>query len=406
MSLSLFLSKRYILSKKDSRFVNLISIISILGIALGVATLIIALSILNGFEKTLTDKLVDFDSHIRISSYKNILPDNENSINQIKEIVGSNLKSLNSVAANLSIISSKRRKDGVRLTGINNFTSFERVKENIVEIDSSILSGVTNKILLGKKLADKLLVDTGDKVTLFALKDNEMPTADNLPNIEKFIVAGIFESGMAEYDDLYAFTEIESAQKLFSLDKNITGIEIMLNNTSGIDSLTKLLRSELRYPYAVRSVYETHRNIFTWIELQKEPIPLILGLIILVAAFNIVGTLLMIVLERTEAIGVLKSLGARRKQIVSVFLIQGSFISFIGILAGNLLAIILLELQLKFNIISLPSSVYFMSTVPIDMRVEIFVIISFITFLLAISAALIPSYIASKIQPVNALRFR
>jgi lipoprotein-releasing system permease protein len=226
-----------------------------------------------------------------------------------------------------------------------------------------------------------------------------------LPNIQRFLIGGIFESGMTEYDDTYAYTSLSSAQKLFDIEDNITGFNIKLGDISKIDSLTNFLSKSLRYPYSVRSVYQIHRNIFTWIELQKEPIPIVLALIILVAVFNIVSTLLMIVLEKTNAVGIMKTLGSVRSQIIYVFLIQGAVLGVIGILAGSLLATTLILIQKNFNIITLPSSVYFMSKVPFLLTADTFIWIALITFLLCLLASLIPSFIASKIKIVNALRF-
>jgi len=262
-----------------------------------------------------------------------------------------------------------------------------------------------NGVLIGKKLAEKLFVKVGDKITVFALRKDEIPSPENLPNIEKFVVTGIFESGMTEYDDTYAYTSLSSAQKLFDIGDNITGYNIKLGDISKIDSLTTFLGKSLRYPHSVRSVYQLHRNIFTWIELQKEPIPIVLALIILVAVFNIVGTLLMIVLEKTNAVGILKTLGSKRKQIISIFLIHGAILGIVGIACGSILGYVLMLIQQKFDIITLPSSVYFMSKVPFLITADTFISIAIITFLLCTLASLIPSYIASKIKPVNALRF-
>ncbi len=260
-------------------------------------------------------------------------------------------------------------------------------------------------IVIGKKLADKLFVKVGDKLTVFSLKNDQIPSPENLPNIDKFEVAGIFESGMAKYDDSYAYVSLKSAQELFGIGNNITGYDIKLGNISKIDSLTRHLGKQLRYPHSVRSIYQVHRNIFTWIELQKEPIPIVLALIILVAVFNIIGTLLMIVLEKTNAVGTLKSLGAKRRQVVFVFLLQGIVLAIAGIIFGNILAVILMEIQLKFNVITLPSSVYFMSTVPLMLSFNIILLVSLVTFLLCISASVIPAVIASKIKPLDSLRF-
>ena len=405
MSFSFYLSKKYTLSKKDSRFINFISGFSIAGIALGVATLIIALSILNGFEDTITKKIIDFDSHIQVFSYRNSLPSYIDYQPQIDDLLFPNAEAINPYASKLAIIGTRSTKEGVNIKGIIPENNAINVKHNIVEGEFKFENGEVPALVIGRKLANKLLVHVGDVVTVFALTNEQLPSFDNLPNIQKFKINGVFESGMAEYDDLYAYTNLSTAQKLFDFGDKISGYDIKLKDISKIDSLTSVLANELRYPYAVRSIYQTHRNIFTWIELQKEPIPLILALISIVAVFNIIGTLLMIVLEKTQAIGILKSLGATKKQIIGIFVYQGAFLAILGILIGNIVALVLTYLQLEFNLISIPSSVYFMSAIPILLKPEVFGIVSIITFALSIVVSIIPSYIASKIDPVTALRF-
>jgi len=402
MPVSWFIAKRFILSRKDSRFINLISTISIIGIALGVATLIIAISVLKGFEQTITNKIVEFDSHIKITSYRPVLPDYHKTLPLIENELKAYKPVVTPFASKLVIVSNKKKKEGISLIGIDTNGIKPTLIKNIVE-GKYDLSG--DGIVIGKKLTEKLFINVGDKITVFSLKKDALPSPENIPNIRKYVVSGIFESGMSEYDDTYAYVSLTSAQELFDIGDNINGYNIKLGDISKIDSLTKHLAKKLRYPHLVRSIYQTHRNIFTWIELQKEPIPIVLALIILVAVFNIIGTLLMIVLEKTNAVGVLKSLGSKRKQIVNVFLIQGAILGTAGILLGSLLGYLLMFLQMKLNIITLPSSVYFMSKVPFLISPDTFIYIALITFLLCILASLIPSFIASRIKPVNALRF-
>jgi lipoprotein-releasing system permease protein len=405
MYLPFFISKKYTLSRKDSKFITFISTISILGIALGVATLIIALSILNGFANTLTSKIIDFDSHIEINSYKTILPDYHVVLPELEKNLDKSVVAINPFVSKLAIISSGKIKDGVNIKGIRATDKWTGLRQNLVKGNLDLKDSGLPSIVIGKKLANKLLVKIGSKVTLFGLSADKIPSAENPPNIERFVVTGIFESGMAQYDDLNAYVSLKSAQDLFSLGDNITGYDIKAKNISKIDSLTTYLSNTLTYPNNVKSIYQMHRNIFTWIELQKKPIPIILALIIIVAAFNIVGTLLMIVLEKTRSIGILKSLGAKKKQIISIFLYQGIFLALIGIIIGNLLAYILSFIQLHFHIISIPSSVYMMSTVPILLSINTFVLVSAITFVLCIFASVVPSFIAAKINPINAIRF-
>lgn len=403
MKFPFFISTRYILSNKDSRLLNLISVITIVGISLGVATLIIALSVLKGFEDTLTQKITDFDAHIKITSYNDNLPNADIYLNQLNTELRNQFIFISPYISNLAIISSKNRKEGINITGILPGREADNISSNI--ISGQLNLSKKNSLIIGKTLATKLLVKVGDKVTLFALKNDKLPSLENMPNIEQFIITGIFESGMAEYDNLIGYTNLSSAQNLFSMPSAINGINIKLKNAANIDSIAFVLKKEARYPYRVKTIYEIHRNIFTWIELQKKPIPIILGLIILVAVFNIISALLMLVLEKTNAIGILKSLGAKGKSIIKIFIYQGVYLSIIGIISGNLLALILMYLQLKLNIIKVPSSVYFVTKVPIEMTIHIFALVSLVTFLLSLLASLIPSYFASKINPVTALRF-
>jgi len=403
MRFSFFLFKKFIKSNRDSRFLNLISAIAIAGIALGVATLIIALSVISGFEKTLTNKLTDIDSHIKVFSFQNNLPNIEEAILKVDSIAHPYLDYSSPFLSKLALISFKKRKDGVNVKGITNQKYLDRIKQNIIEGTFDLEK--KNNLILGKTLANKLLVKVGDNVTLFALKNDEIPSSENLPNVEKFKVSAIFESGIAEYDASIAFTDITSAQNLFSMPNSFNGIDIKLNDINKADSLTLLIRKELRYPYYARSVFDIHKNIFTWISLQKKPIPIILGLIIIVAVFNIIGTLLLMVIERTHEVGVLKSFGTRKRQIIQVFLLQGFYLALIGTLTGNLLAIVLMEIQNNFNIIKVPASVYFVTRVPFDFSYEIFLFVSIITLLLALLASFIPSFISSRINTVSALRF-
>ena len=406
MPFPIFVSGKYIFSKKDSKFITFISAISITGIALGVATLIIALSILGGFERTITNKVIAFDSHIQISSYTGILPPYSSTLTVLKEKLDPYAASIYPFASKLAIIGSKYVKEGVNIKGIRPSDAWEGIRKDLVKGNFNLngSNGIPSMVI-GKKLAEKLLIKVGDEVTVFALSKDEIPSPQNMPNVEKFVITGIFESGMAAYDDINAYVSLTAAQNLCNLGNHVTGYDIRLNNISKIDSLTSYLNDYLGYPFAVRSIYQLHRNIFTWIDLQKKPIPIILGLIIIVAVFNIIGTLLMIVLEKTGSIGILKSMGATGKQIISIFIYQGIYLAVSGILIGNLIAFVITFLQYRYRIISIPSSVYFMSTVPIYLSAFTFILVSAITFVLCIIAAFVPSYIASRIQPVTTLRF-
>ncbi|MCF8243268.1 MAG: ABC transporter permease [Melioribacteraceae bacterium] len=407
MSFPFFISNRFAKSKKGSKFISLISVISIIGIALGVAVLIIALTVLNGFEESVKQKIIKFNSHIKITAFGNKnLEDYQTGINRINNILANEIESVSPFIQKYAIIKSKRFSEGITITGLNPEMNNSNIEAYITAGEFEINRKTKNQsIVIGKKLAEKLFVQVGDKITLFTLKNDELPSPENPPGIENFIVTGIYESGMADYDDLNVYINFSVAQNLFDLNDAVSGYNIKLNDITKIDQAALKLSDNLRYPHYVRTVYNVHQNIFTWLDLQKEPIPIVLGLIIIVAVFNIVGTLLMLVLERTRAIGILKSMGASRKQITRIFLYQGIYLSLIGIALGNTTAYLISIVQREFNIISLPSSIYFISEVPVLINSLHYLLISVVTFFLCIAASYIPSLIAAKINPINAIRF-
>ncbi len=404
MLVTFYLSKRYIKSQKSSRFISAISLITILGIAIGVSVVIIALTVLDGFQKIVTEKIININYHIKISSFgkRNLptYPDDEKIFIEHFPVI----ERIDPYISKLSIIKSKKITEGITLNGLNQ-ESINFVLQKYLVDGNLDLKNNTNKIIVGKKLAEKLFIKIGDKVTIFSLKHDQIPTPYNPPSIMQFVVTGIYESGMAEYDDLNAYINFSLAQELFGMENEISGYNIKLKDFSKINIISDKLQDFLGYPYYVQTVFNIHQNIFTWLELQKEPIPIILGLIIFVAVFNIVGTLLMIILERTHIIGILRSLGANRKLILKLFLVHGIYLTLAGLIIGNLLAYTLSLIQERFNIISLPEKIYFVTKVPLYISLDNYLLVSFITAIISLLASLLPAYIASKIQPITAIRF-
>jgi lipoprotein-releasing system permease protein len=404
MNFSIFIANRYVRSKRDSKFLSLISVISIAGIALGVAVVIIALSILQGYDTTVKDKIVKLNSHLQITAFskKNLtyIPYFDKFV---KDKLNNNVLSVAPFLSKEAIIKSKAVSEGVFILGLDPDKNNSDIKKFIVQGTFNLHDSTA--IIIGKKLAEKLFVKINDKVTLFSLKSDSLPSESNPPAISQFIVKGIYESGMAEYDDINCYISLNVANNFLGLSNAISGYNIKLKNTNNIDSVVTKLQEALGYPYYVRSIYKVHQNIFTWLELQKKPVPIILGLIIIVAAFNIVGSLLMLVLEKTTAIGILKSIGAKNSHIFRIFLYQGFYLGVIGILAGNILAFILSILQLKYKLISLPGSIYFINAVPISINPLHYLLVSAITITLCLIIAFIPSKIASNIKPIKAIRF-
>jgi len=227
----------------------------------------------------------------------------------------------------------------------------------------------------------------------------------NTPDVKKFNVVGIYESTLREYDDVLLYTDLKDAQKMFNTGSNVSGIEVMVKDIDKIKETTDRIKKVLGYPFYARSVFQLFKGLFTWVELQKKPIPIVLGLITIVAAFNIIGFLLMIVLEKTETIGILKSLGSTDLDVIKVFFYQGMFIAIIGIIIGNVAGYGVCLLQLNYNIIKLPE-IYYMDHVPILINWSAGVLITVVALVLSFLVTIIPSYLASRLSPVTSLRFK
>jgi lipoprotein-releasing system permease protein len=405
---NLFLAKRFLRSRKESNFISFITFVSIAGIAIGVAALIIAVSVLNGFEKEITEKAVSLSSHIQLTSFKK------------EGIAGYNkvIHELNSPEYNFgltaahpyvqkeAVIKFKDRTEGIIIKGVRNEDNIFQQQRKIIKGSGELgsIDSTTSKIIIGNKLANKLNINVDDKIFIIATVG--IPSAVNTPAIKPFKVTGIYESGLKEYDDVLLYTDLNDAQKLFAMGPYITGIELFLNDISKIRKVTAEIKAKIDYPNNnARNVFQLYKGLFTWVELQKEPIPIVLGLIIIVAAINIIGFLLMLVLEKTETIGILKSLGATNFDIVKLFFIQGMFISIAGIILGNVLGFGLCLLQIEYDLIKIPE-IYYMSKVPIVIDWNIGITITVIAVVLSVIVTVIPSYLASRLNPVTSLRFK
>jgi len=394
--------------KSERRFVSLIVIIATAGIALGVSALIITLSILGGFEETLTNNVVGFTAHAEIAGYGNRpIPDYEGLSNYLRKRV-KEIKSLTPFVQREAILRSSSGVAGVVLKGspISDTTSIARKKI----VKGSDFSNTNNDtlppILLSKGLAKDLHTDVGKSIAAIRFNEKLRSREDILSNIKKFRVIGIFETGMAEYDNTHAYTTLSAAQEFSGFGPTqVSGYDVMANDLTQAREVSEKLNRVLKYPFFSQSVFDLYQSIFAWIDLQKKPIPIILGLIIIVATFNVVSTLLLIVIEKTHSIGVLKALGARDRGVAQIFITEGMAIAIAGTLIGDLFAFAVCLAESHFHFFKLRADIYFMSSVPISIEWQHYVIISLISFVLALSATLIPARIATRMRPLQALNF-
>lgn len=404
MNFKFFIAKRFLFSKKGSKFISFITFVSVIGLALGVAALIITTSILSGMKTEIKEKVAGLISHIQIYSFKNEgITNYQEVINDVKTHI-SEIKGISPVVQREAVIRYKENVEGIMLKGIIPETDISTARNKIVngEFNLKPVDTIFSRIIIGDKLAKKMKIDVGNKIIVFGIKG--IPSPLNQPKIKQFIVSGIYETGLRDFDDVIVYTDLRTSQNMFDMGNNITMLELSIEDIEKSDEISDKIKEILVYPNFPRSLFKTFRGLFTWVELQSAPTPIILGLIIIVASFNIIGALLMLVLEKTQSIGILKSLGTSNKDIMKIFIFDGMIIGFIGIILGNIIGIGLALLELKFKLFTLPE-LYYMKSVPIELQTGYIILISAITFCLVIAATLIPSYLASKFDPIKSTRF-
>lgn len=416
MSYSYFVARRLIRSRSHNRFVSFLTLFATAGLAIGTMALLITVSILNGFQKTITDNVSNFTSNIEIQGFERVpLPDYASTLGEISPQL--NVKSVSPFVEHEAMIRANKAGSQTSPEGIHSGTEGILLKGILPEYDNSSLRGeiksgkyqladvgTMNPLLLGSRLARRLNVGAGDTVFIFGVEG--LPSPLNPPRVLSFVVTGVYETGMSDYDDVYGYTNIKAASYLFGMPPgSVSGFDIMVSDLSQVENTADQLQKILGYPYYPRTMYQMYRNLFAWIELQKKPIPIIIALIILVATLNVVGTLLMIVLEKINAVGVLKTIGASRRAISRIFLIQGAFIGAVGTLTGAALGYVLLEIQETYNLIHIPGDIYFMNSVPVSMQASDFLIIGCTAFVLSLLASYLPARAASSFDPLESIRF-
>ncbi|MCH8304676.1 MAG: ABC transporter permease [Candidatus Marinimicrobia bacterium] len=406
MSVELFIARRHLLSHKKVGFISFISILSIIGIAIGVASLILTLSVVNGFETEIVERIIGFDSHIRIRQYHfQPMQDYEAVDKKIEQVDG--VRVSYPYILHEAIIRSKTNLDGIIVEGVvgEDETFRKQVGEefNRIGFTSSATEEGFPAIVLGSKLAARLEVETGDSLTLMVFKG--IPGPFNTPYLKRFRLTGTFETGMVEYDDVFAYIPLSSAQRLFDMSSAVTGMKVFINEFEDAGLLSEEIEERLGgYPYFPLTWKERHRNLFKWLDTQRLPMVLVFGLIAIVAIFNITSTLVMIVMDKKRDIGLLKALGFRTRQILRIFLIEGALIGITGTLFGVMIAYGLGSLQQNMKLISIPPDVYFMDSLPVSMQPEYFILIGGAAVILCVLATLYPSLKASVLEPATALR--
>lgn len=408
MNIEYFIAKRYLISKHKLNFISIISLLSILGITIGVAALVIVLSVFNGFEGLVQSFLMKFDPHLRIEIISENVENNE--LKNVEEFLKKpEIKSFSPYISGKILCYRAGKYQIANLKGIES----DKIN-SVYEIGSSVLFGkadLTNsrlpKIVLGLNLADKLQVITGDTITLVSPANIENSILNySAPKMLNVIVIGIYSSNNNEYDQTYLFTDMSTTQNLFGYGNRIQGYDIKLNDAEKAYQIKSELQNHIdSSKFLTNTWYDFHKELYNVMQIERWSAYIILSLIIAVSTFNMLGSLSMSVIEKKREVGVLFSLGLEEKSILRIFMYEGILIGIIGTVVGLLIGYFVCWLQINYNIYPLDPTQYKIDSLPIETKISDFFFIIGASFGLTFLAALIPARKASKLNPIDSIKW-
>ena len=427
MSYELFVSIRHLSAKKSQKFISLNTWISIAGVGLGVMALIVVIAVMSGFSKDLRDKILGTNSHIVVSNMNRAMVENyDDIIKKVRSVEGV-------IAAAPFIMNQVMLINGDRVSGVVVRGIDPGKEETVSDLGKNMVSGTVTHlktkssfsgdikvrgkknragIILGKELSRRLGVGVGDIVSMVSPVSRVTPVG-LIPRMKLFKVVGVFESGMYEYDANLSFILLKSAQKFFSMKNGVSGIEVRVADIEQAGNIASVIQKELGFPYLVRDWMRMNRNLFSALKLEKIVMFIILILIIFVAAFNIVSTLFMLVMEKAKEIAILKSMGASCSSVMKIYSYQGLVIGLVGTFLGCATGFVIVPnlneivsaIESIFGIVAFPSDVYYLDRLPSKIQyMDSFLIIIF-SIVICLVASLYPAWRASKLDLVDGLRY-
>jgi lipoprotein-releasing system permease protein len=409
MGYELFISLRYLKAKRKQIFISVITILSIGGVGLGVMALVVVLSVMSGFEEDLKTKILGTNADLVILQHALPMRDYGDVIRRVKGIQG--VVAATPFIFSQAMLTSENNVHGIILRGIDPNTA-----GRVINVESALKKGSMDSlkredgpaglpgILLGKELAQTLGVMLDDTVVVVSPLGALAPMGTG-PLMKKFRVGGIFDSGMYEYDTSLAYISLRSAQKFLAMDDAVSGVEVKVQDIYGVKRVGRSIQKALGFPFWTKDWMQMNKSLFTALKLERTVMFIILVLIVLVAAFGIVSTLIMVVMEKNKDIAILKSMGATAKSVTRIFIFQGLVIGVVGTILGLMGGYGICILLAKYQFISLPSDVYYISRLPVKMNGIDFVLVALSAIGISFLATLYPSWQASKLDPAEALRY-
>ena len=406
MVFELFIAGRYLKAKRKEGFISLISFLSVAGVTLGVMALVVVIAVMSGAETDFRKRILGLEPHILVMNYSGKFNADSSLLTELNQ--REHVKGASPILFAQAMIRSSRSFSGVMIRGIDPETGFSLVKgfsskQLKKRFDKDKLNENLPGIILGRALAGSVGVIKGDKVILMSPKGFISPMG-YIPSMKRFIVTDTFESGMYEYDNTMAYINLTEAQQLAGVNNQIDAIGIWIDDVFKAKSIKKSLKDILKSPFYLRDWMDINKSLFAALKLEKTAMFIILTLIILVAAFNIASALIMMVMEKTKDIAVLKAMGATNKTIRRIFILEGMIIGFLGTFLGTFSGIVICLILKKYDFIKLPDA-YPFSTLPVQLEYFDVLVISISAIIICFFSTLYPAYKASKMDPVEAIRY-
>ena len=419
---------RYLRAKRKEAFISLITVISMIGVMIGVMTLNIVLAVMTGFEEDLRDRILGFNPHIVLVSYAGTIKDADQVVGRVRQVPG--VAAAAPLVYSQVMLSTGQSVSGVVVRGVPPGTD-----DAVVDLRKHLVTGsidglgaphevavegadqpprttdaetagrvTLSGVILGQELARQLGLAVGDPVNVVSPVGTPSPVG-MIPKMKRFVVAGTFDSGMFDYDSSLIYMSLTDAQRFLGLGEGVTGVEIRVTDLYAAQRVARQLEHDLGPPFRARDWMEVNRNLFLAFRLEKVVYFIVLTLIVLVAAFNIVATLIMVVMEKRKDIAILKSMGATNRSIARIFMLKGTVIGVVGTLLGLIGGYGGCWLLARYQFVELPKDVFYVSTLPVRVYGENFATVALVSIVICILATIYPARQAAGLAPVEVIRY-
>jgi len=402
MYFEFFLGLRYLKAKRKQAFVSIISIISVVGVMVGVMALIVVLSVMNGFRIDLMSKIMRVNTHVLIQTYEGYVTNYIDTMKTIEKMEGV-VEATPSIDSGVMV-----NGEGGLIRGIDT-GSIGKVMDIKPLIKTGSLSSLDELhnglpgIIIGSEFAGRIGVSIGDVITVVSFQGKKTPLGRS-PNSRKYVITGLFNSGYYQYDYAYTFVSLKEAQDLLGIDDSVTGIEVKVKDPEKSDVIGKAISKALGYPFWAVDWKASNKTLVSALNLEKYTMFIILTMIILVGALNIISALVMVVMEKSRDIAILRAMGATKRSLMRIFMIQGLFVGVAGTLGGLLSGLGLCYFISKYRLV-LPQDIYYIDRLPVAVNPFDVTLITLAAMVISFLATIYPSWHASKMNPVEALRY-